>query len=42
MERKRVVRVLGTVKKESLFSDPSDKNLMFKVYKLMSRLKGKK
>ena len=41
MERKRVIRVLGTVKKESLFSDPSDKNLMFKVYKLM-RLKGKK
>ena len=38
MERKRVIRV----KKESLFSDPSDKNLMFKVYKLMSKLKGKK
>ena len=36
MERKRVIRVLGTVKK------PSDKNLMFKVYKLMSKLKGKK
>ena len=39
MERKRVIRVLRTVKKESLFSDPSDKSLMGKVLDLMNRFK---
>lgn len=42
MERKRIKKVLNLTSKESLFRDPADKNLMFKVYKLMSRLKGKK
>ena len=39
MERKRIKKVLGTVKKESLFRDPSDKSLMGKVLDLMNRFK---
>lgn len=38
MERKRIKKILNITSKEL----PADKNLMFKVYKLMSRLKGKK
>ena len=42
MERKRVIRVLGTVKKESLFRDPSDKSLMGKVLDLMNKFNKKR